>query len=72
MNPLEQGEGVGLSPTTTRILGICQIAAAASIAFGIFSQIGAATFIVTMLGAIYKKLFKWKTGFSAEGGYGWH
>jgi len=72
MNPVERGEGVGLSPTMTRILGIGQIAAATSIAFGIFPQIGAAIIIVTMLGAIYKKLFEWKTGFYADEGYGWH
>ena len=72
MNPVERGESVGLSPSMTRILGIVEIVAAVSIAFGIFPQIGAAIVAATMLGAISKKIFEWKTGFYADEGYGWH
>ena len=71
-DPVERGKSVGLSPSVTRFLGIAEIVAAFSIALGIFPQIGAAIVIVTMLGAIQKKIFVWKTGFYEDKGYGWH
>lgn len=71
-DPVERGKNVGLSPSVTRFLGIAEIVAAFSIALGIFPQIGAAIVIVTMLGAIQKKIFVWKTGFYEDKGYGWH
>lgn len=72
LNPVERGKSVGLSPSITRFLGIAEILAAVSLAFGIFPQIGAAIVILTMLGAIQKKIFVWKTGFYEDKGYGWH
>lgn len=71
-DPVERGKSVGLSPSVTRFLGIAEIVAAFSITLGIFPQIGAAIVIVTMLGAIQKKIFVWKTGFYEDKGYGWH
>ena len=72
MNPVERGKSVGLSPAMTRFLGIAEILAAISLAFGIFPQIGALIIFITMLGAIQKKIFVWKTGFYEDKGYGWH
>ena len=72
MNPVERGKSVGLSPAMTRFLGIAEILAGISLAFGIFPQIGALIIIFTMLGAIQKKIFVWKTGFYEDKGYGWH
>ncbi|MFC6269700.1 DoxX family protein [Frigoriflavimonas asaccharolytica] len=72
MNPVERGESVGLSPAATRILGIAEILAAGSIALGIFPQIGAAIVMLTMLGAMQKKIFVWNTKFYEDKGYGWH
>lgn len=72
MNPVERGKSVGLSPALTRFLGIAEIIAAISIALGIFPQIGALIVFITMLGAIQKKIFVWKTGFYEDKGYGWH
>ncbi|MBZ0206585.1 MAG: DoxX family protein [Flavobacteriales bacterium] len=72
MDPVERGKRVDLSPQVTRILGIAEILAALSIAFGILPQLGAAVVIIVMLGAIQKKLFVWHTGFYADKGYGWH
>ncbi len=71
-DPAGRGKRIGMPPSFTRILGILEVAAAVSIAFGIFLQWGAAIIIITMLGAIYKKLFVWHTGFYATEGYGWH
>ncbi len=72
LNPIERGKSIGLSPAMTRILGIVEIIAAISIALGIVPQIGAILIIFTMLGAIQKKIFVWKTGFYADEGFGWH
>ena len=72
MNPVERGKSVGLPPSVTRFLGIAEIIAAISIAFGIFPQIGALVIFVTMLGALQKKIFVWKTAFYEDKGYGWH
>ncbi len=72
INPVERGKSVGLSPSVTRVLGIAEIIAAISVALGIYPQIGAAIIVLTMLGAIQKKLFVWHTGFYADKIYGWH
>ncbi|MEH6408792.1 MAG: DoxX family protein [Leeuwenhoekiella sp.] len=70
--PEERGKSIGMPPSITVILGIAEVAGAISVAGGIYIQIGASLLICTMLGAIYKKIFVWKTGFYAEKGYGWH
>ncbi|WP_416439909.1 DoxX family protein [Leeuwenhoekiella sp. A16] len=70
--PKERAESIGMSPTFTLLLGIAEVTGAISVAGGIYIQIGAALLICTMLGAIYKKIFVWKTGFYAEKGFGWH
>jgi putative oxidoreductase len=72
MNPVQRGKSIGLPPSMTRFLGIAEIIAAISIAFGIFPQIGAFIIFSIMLGAIQKKIFVWKTGFYEDKGYGWH
>ncbi|MEH6764177.1 MAG: DoxX family protein [Aequorivita antarctica] len=70
--PKERGESIGMSPTATTVLGLAEIVGAISIAFGIFTQIGGLLIMGAMLGAIYKKIFVWKTGFYEDKGYGWH
>jgi putative oxidoreductase len=70
--PKERGESIGMSPTATTVLGLAEIIGAISIAFGIFTQIGALLIMGAMLGAMYKKIFIWKTGFYEDKGYGWH
>lgn len=70
--PKERGESIGMSPTATTILGIAEMVGAVSIALGIFTQIGALLIMGAMLGAMYKKIFVWKTGFYEDKGYGWH
>ena len=61
--PKARGESIGMSPTATTILGIAEMVGAVSIALGIFTQIGALLIMGAMLGAMYKKIFVWKTGF---------
>ena len=71
-NPVERGKSIGMPPAATSVLGIAEIVGAVSVAFGIFTQVGALLLIGTMLGAMYKKIFVWNTGFYAKEGYGWH
>ncbi len=71
-HPKERGESLGMPKSVAFLLGVAEMIAAISIATGIFTQLGAGLIIATMLGAIYMKLFVWKTGFYAKEGYGWH
>ncbi len=70
--PIERGKSIGMSPTATTLLGFAEIIGAISIALGIYSQIGALLIMAAMLGALYKKIFVWKTKFYEDKGYGWH
>lgn len=72
MKPVERGQGIGFSPGAARLLGITEITGALSVAVGIYIQVGAVLLIGVMLGAIYKKVFEWKTGFYSKEGFGWH
>lgn len=72
MEPVKRAESIGMSPGATRFLGIVEIIGALSVAAGIFIQIGAALLIGVMMGAIYKKIMVWGTGFYSDKGYGWH
>lgn len=72
MQPAKRAESIGMSPGTTRFLGIVELTGAISVAAGIYIQIGAALLIGVMLGAIYKKTMVWGTGFYSEEGFGWH
>ncbi|NIR39421.1 MAG: hypothetical protein GWO22_26730 [Actinobacteria bacterium] len=44
---------------------------AASVALGVFAQLGALLLIGVMAGAMSKKIFVWKTGFWGDEGQGW-
>jgi putative oxidoreductase len=70
--PKERAESIGMSPGFTLVLGIVELVGAASVALGIFPEIGALLLIGVMLGAIQKKAFVWKTGFWGEKGQGWY
>lgn len=70
--PDERGDSIGMSPMATRLLGFAEMVAAFSIVFGVYIQIGALIIIMAMLGAIYKKIMVWDTGFYADKGFGWH
>ena len=71
-DPVGRAASIGLSPGITRILGWAEMAAALSVALGVFAQVGALILMLVMLGAIQKKLFVWHTGFWGEKTYGWH
>lgn len=68
----ERAKSIGMSPAATKALGVVEMIGAISLAFGIYTQVGALLLIFVMLGAIYKKGFVWKQGFYEDKGYGWH
>lgn len=71
-DPVGRGKSIGMSAATTSFLGIAEIVAAVSLAFGLVPEIGSLIIIVVMAGAIYKKTTVWQTGFYSENGIGWH
>ena len=71
-DPVARGKSIGISPGFTRLVGLAEMAAATGVALGVLLQPAALGLVVIMLGAIYKKLFVWHTGFWGEGTYGWH
>lgn len=70
--PEKRAESIGMSPTFTAGLGVVELIGAASVALGLWAQVGAALLIGVMLGAIYKKAFVWETGFWGDEGQGWY
>ena len=71
-DPVGRAASIGLSPGVTRILGLAEMAAALSVALGVFTQVGALVLMLVMLGAIQKKVFVWHTGFWGKSSDGWH
>ena len=58
-SPRQRAESLGMSVGFTVFLGAAELA-------------GALGLILVMLGAIYMKVAKWKTGFWGEKSMGWH
>jgi len=70
--PEERGESIEMTPPATLLLGVVELLGAASVALGLYPEAGAILLIGVMLGAIYKKIFAWKTGFWGDEGQGWY
>jgi putative oxidoreductase len=68
----ERAASIGMSVPFTVFLGAAEFAGAMAFAVGILAQCAALGLILVMLGAIYKKIAEWKTGFWGEKSYGWH
>jgi putative oxidoreductase len=71
-DPVGRAKSIELSPAATVALGLAEVLASLALVTGIFIQIGALVLLLVGLGAIGKKVFRWKTGFWGEKGYGWH
>lgn len=69
--PETRGESIGFSPGATRLLGMVELTAGLGVGLGIFTQLAALALMGVMFGAIYKKMFAWKTGFWGDEGSGW-
>lgn len=70
--PEARSKDIGMSKGFTLMLGVAECAGAAGVALGVLTQLAAIGLSVIMLGAIQKKIFKWKTGFwGSHGTDGW-
>jgi putative oxidoreductase len=71
-SPRKRAESLGMSVGLTVFLGAAELAGAVGLALGALTQWAAVGLIIVMLGAIYMKAVKWKTGFWGEKSMGWH
>jgi putative oxidoreductase len=71
-SPSERAKSMGLSVSFTAFLGAAEMAGAFALVLGVLAQWAALGLILIMLGAIYKKIVEWKTGFWGEKSMGWH
>src|ERR1700730_4884144 len=71
-NPKERAKSIGMSSAFAMFLGVAELAGGLGVAFGVLTQLAAIGLILVMLGAIYKKIFVWHTGFWGEKASGWH
>ncbi len=70
--PKERAASIGMSVPFTVFLGAAELAGAIALTVGFMAQWAALGLILVMLGAIYKKVAKWHTGFWGEKSMGWH
>ncbi|MFZ1940557.1 MAG: DoxX family protein [Terracidiphilus sp.] len=71
-SPKERAASIGMSLPFTILIGAAELAGAIALVVGVLTQWAALGLIVIMLGAMYKKIFEWKTGFWGEKSMGWH
>jgi putative oxidoreductase len=71
-SPRERAKSLGMSVPFTIFLGVAELAGAIALVVGMLTQWSALGLILVMLGAIYMKAAKWKTGFWGEKSMGWH
>ena len=71
-SPRQRAESIGMSLGFTIFLGAAEVAGALGLAFGVLTQWAALGLILVAIGAIYKKIFVWKTGFWGDKASGWH
>jgi putative oxidoreductase len=71
-HPKERAASIGMSVPFTVFLGAAECAGAMGLAAGVLAPWAAVGLILLMLGAIYKKVVEWKTGFWGEKSIGWH
>jgi putative oxidoreductase len=71
-SPAERAKSIGMPVPFTIFLGAAELAGAIALAVGILTQWAALGLILIMLGAIYKKIAEWHSGFWGEKSMGWH
>jgi putative oxidoreductase len=65
-DPEARAKSIGMSKGFTIFVGIAEVAGGLGVAAGVLTQLAAIGLILIMLGAIYKKIFSWHTGFWAR------
>ena len=68
----ERAKSIGMGKGSTLFLGLAEVAGGLGVVFGVLTQLAALGLILVMLGAIYKKIAVWHTGFWGEKSSGWH
>jgi putative oxidoreductase len=71
-SPRERAESIGMPVPLTVFLGAAELTGAIALAAGFLTQCAVLGLILVMLGAIYKKIAEWHTGFWGEKSTGWH
>jgi len=71
-SPRERAASIGMSVPITIFIGAAEFSGAIALVVGVLTQWAALGLIAIMLGAMYKKMFEWKTGFWGEKSMGWH
>jgi putative oxidoreductase len=71
-DPEIRSKSIGMSKNFTILLGAGEVLGGLGVMLGVLTQLAALGLILIMLGAIYKKIFVWHTGFWGEKTYGWH
>jgi uncharacterized membrane protein YphA (DoxX/SURF4 family) len=72
-NPKAMAAGMG-KPNMAwfpAVLGVVELLSALGLIFGVYIQLAALLLAFVMLGAMYFKMFKWSTPFSAQDKMGW-
>lgn len=69
--PVGMAQGMGWPKWKVIVLGTVETVSSILVLTGFHFRWGAALLGLVMLGAIYLKIFKWKTGFSKMDGMGW-
>ena len=68
----ERAKSIEMSKGFTLFLGAAELAGGLGVVFGVLTQMAALGLILVMLGAIYKKVAVWHTGFWGKNSSGWH
>jgi putative oxidoreductase len=71
-DPAARAKSIEMPKSFTIFLGIGEVAGGLGVGFGVLTQPAAFGLILIMLGAAYKKIFAWHTGFWGDKTYGWH
>jgi len=71
-DPEARSRSIGLSKNFTILVGAGEVLGSLGLMLGVLTQLAAFGLVLIMLGAIYKKIFVWHTGFWGEKTYGWH
>lgn len=67
----ERSKSIEMSNGFTVFLGIAECAGALGVVFGVLTQWAAIGLILIMLGAMWRKIVKWKISFWGKGTDGW-
>ncbi len=71
-SPRQRAESIGMPVPLTILIGSAELAGAVALTIGFLTQWAALGLILIMLGAVYKKIASWHTGFWGEKSMGWH